>query len=46
MKNIRHIRPSIRRPIIPHGIVMKSRLDRRSKEKEKNWKKELIKQEL
>jgi hypothetical protein len=40
MKKKKHLRPSLRRPSIPHGAVLKSRLDRRAKEKEQSWKKE------
>lgn len=32
------IRPAARRPPIPQGVILKSRLDRRAKEKERAWK--------
>ena len=35
------VRPGARRPMIPPGVVVKSRLDRRKEEKKKSWKKEL-----
>ena len=37
------IRPGARRPSIPQGSPMKSRLDRRAAEKETSWKKEWAK---
>ena len=37
------IRPRARRPSIPQGSPMKSRLDRRATEKETSWKKEWAK---
>lgn len=40
------VKPSFRRPLIPQGIVLKSRLDRRKEEKKKSWKKELNEKNL
>lgn len=40
MKKSKPLRPGFRRPLIPQGSPMKSRLDRRAKEREKEWQKE------
>lgn len=39
MKKTKPLKPGFRRPLIPQGSPMKSRLDRRAKEREKEWKK-------
>lgn len=35
------VKPGARRPTIPPGTILKSRLDRRKEEKKKSWKKEI-----
>ena len=40
MKKSKPLRPGFRRPLIPQGSPMKSRLDRRAKERKKKWQKE------
>lgn len=41
MKKRKPLKPGFRRPLIPQGSPMKSRLDRRAKEREKEWKKKM-----
>lgn len=40
MKKSKPLRPGFRRPLIPQGSPMKSRLDRRARKREKEWQKE------